>query len=62
MNKIIAARRQAALNEVSAALTQANGCVTDAARLLGTHPQTVHNWIRRLGLNASDYRIQHKEA
>lgn len=48
-------------DEVIAALEQADGLVTGAARLLGCHPNTVHNYVNRYS-TVADARDRTRES
>ena len=57
MNKIIQAQQEAAHRVVCDALARTNGRPADAAKLLDTTRQNLNAWLKRLNIQAADWRI-----
>ena len=57
MNKIIEAEREGASRAICDALARTHGRSVDAAKLLGTTRQNLNAKMKRLGIQAADWRI-----
>ena len=57
MNKIIQAQQEGARRVICDALARTNGRATDAAKMLGMTRQNFNAWLKRLNIQAADWRI-----